>query len=222
MNIKFYLLRNVKWIRKTGPSSNPFGPQIDHTLQTAAGSYLYADRGNYDTSLSGVVIGPPLRILSEFCSFSFWVHMGETDVVDLKAVMDIFVSNSENFSDDYEYAGSVFGPIGSDWKRYSFPIGPKPSGWLIDMYVFPMYSTLYDLYSDVGIDDIVFENCAVNIANIPQNQSLDCTFENGFCNYYRDASGQFLWELTNTETNSANTGPGADRNLNKFSSNILF
>jgi hypothetical protein len=193
-----------------------YGPQIDHTLQTSAGSYLYADRGNFDISLSGVVIGPTLRILSEFCSLTLWAHMGETPTVDLRAVLDIFVSNSENFYGDYYHAGSIAGPIGSDWKKYSFSIGPKPSGWLIDMYVYPMYSVSYDLYSEVGIDDIKFENCAVNIANIPQNQSLDCTFENGFCNYYLDSSAQFLWELTNTETLSTNTGPGADRNLNKL------
>ena len=212
---------NVKIIKKTGPSSNPFGPQIDHTLQTSSGSYLYADRNNYESSLSGDLVGPLHGAMSEFCSLSMWIHMGETDVADLKSTIDIFIANSEDFDNDYDHIGSIFGPVGSDWRQFRFSTGQRPYGWIVEMYLTAMYSVAYDRYTDIGIDDVRFENCAVNIINIPQNQSLDCTFENGFCYYYLDASAKFLWELTNTDTITTNTSPGSDRKfLVFFCSNI--
>ena len=204
---------NVKIIRKTGPSSNPFGPQIDHTLQTSSGSYLYADRSNYESSLSGDLIGPLHGAMSEFCSLSMWIHMGETDVADLKSTIDIFIANSEDFDNDYDHIGSIFGPVGSDWRQFRFSTGQRPYGWIIEMYLHAMYSLAYDRYTDIGIDDVKFENCAVNIINLPQNQSLDCTFGNGFCYYYLDGNEKFEWQITNTFTEATNTGPGFDREL---------
>ena len=37
---------------------------------------------------------------------------------------------------------------------------------------------------------------------------MDCTFEEGWCNYFHDPTGDFEWERTNTATPSSNTGPG--------------
>ena len=207
---------NAKWVRKTGPSSNPFGPQVDHTLQTSLGSYLYADRNNYESNLVGVLVGPTLGQMSEFCTLSFWIHMGETDVAFLSAQMDIFISNATNSEEDHSFLGRIQGPLGKDWKQFKFSIGRKSAGYLFDIYVYLMYANLdvsYDEYTDVGIDDVIFENCAANTISLPQNQSLDCNFENDFCNYYFDTTGEFFWKRTTSITTTANTGPGFDRNL---------
>jgi hypothetical protein len=37
---------------------------------------------------------------------------------------------------------------------------------------------------------------------------IDCTFENGWCNFFQDESADFEWERTNTASVSSNTGPG--------------
>lgn len=37
---------------------------------------------------------------------------------------------------------------------------------------------------------------------------MDCTFEDGWCNYFHDTTGDFEWERTNIATPSSNTGPG--------------
>lgn len=37
---------------------------------------------------------------------------------------------------------------------------------------------------------------------------MDCTFEDGWCNYFHDPTGDFEWERTNIATPSSNTGPG--------------
>jgi hypothetical protein len=37
---------------------------------------------------------------------------------------------------------------------------------------------------------------------------IDCTFENGWCNFFHDDTANFEWERTNTGSMSLNTGPG--------------
>lgn len=42
-------------------------------------------------------------------------------------------------------------------------------------------------------------------------QSIDCTFEEGWCNFFQDKTADFEWERTNTASPSSNTGPGFGR-----------
>ena len=201
---------NVPWVLKKGPSSNPFGPQNDNSLNKD-GSYLLTERLYGESELGAALIGSVLGATSEFCTLSLWIHMGKTNFADLTVYIDIFFSNSSNFYDDYRHLGSIYGPLGSVWRQFKFPIGRNAAGFLIDMYAFLEYSTEYYEFTDVGLDDIKLENCLVT--SIPQDQNLDCTFENGFCDYYLDTTGDFLWQRTNAITNTANTGPGFDRNF---------
>ena len=178
---------NVDWIRKTGSSSNPTGPQIDHTIQSSSGSYLLTVRKNGDTDLTGILLGPTFGAIASSCTLSLWAHMGDTGVDNLKVKVDIFLSKAIDLYDEYKYIGSFNGPTGKDWKQYKFTVGEKPAGWLIDMYAFPMYSNFYDKFTDVGIDDVAYENCAV----IPPNEAFQCSNgvlinKNQVCNFIKD------------------------------------
>ena len=107
--------------------------------------------------------------------------------------------------------GTIIGPLGKDWKQFKFSIGSRPAGYLLELYVLPLYDNYYDIFTDVAIDDVKLENCAVQ--SLPQNLSLDCTFENGFCDYFLDNTADFLWQRTNVATTTANTNPGFDRKI---------
>ena len=229
----------VEWIRRTGPSTNPFGPQIDHSIQSANGSYLLTVRKSIPAYLLGVLIGPTLGPMSEYCTISLWVHMGMTDLAQLKPSLDIFVSNSASMDSDYKYIGVINGPLGKDWKKFSFKIGSRPAGYLIDIYGFPMYSNQFQEFTDIGIDDVKFENCAVlipgpdsflcgdgsfvskdKVCNFIQDCATgldelncgDCDFETSSCAWIDDSDGDLVWERGQAGSASV-TGPPVDHTL---------
>ncbi len=202
---------DLSWIRQTGPSNNPSGPQIDHTLQNNTGSYLLAIQNEeYGMYLDATLLGPTLGELSEFCTLTLWVHMGPT-LFALQPEIDFYVSNASDLYSGYKFLGTIKGPLGNEWKKFKISVGAKPAGFLIDIYAYPMFASFDNVFTDIAIDDIQFENCAVT--TIPRNQSLDCTFENDFCDFYLDTTADFFWQRTNFASSVMNTGPGFDRNF---------
>ena len=229
----------IKWVLQTGPSGNQFGPQIDHTLQNASGSYLLTIKEGNITDYIGVMLSPSFGPVSEYCKFSFWMHMGPTDSIALEPVFEIFYSNAEDFYNDYEYVGSVRGPLGKDWKRFSFPLKAKSTRFLVDVYAFPMYSSELNEFTDIAIDDIEFENCAVLTPEpnsfpcgdgsfVSQNKvcnfikdcatGLDekncgnCDFETSSCAWIDDSPGPLTWERGQAGSASV-VGPSVDHTL---------
>jgi len=87
---------NLEWVRKTGPSVNPIGPQIDNTLQSALGSYYLTIRKNGNSDLNGVALSPTLGAMSKNCKLSFWAHMGDTGILNLEVDLLVYVSNAQN------------------------------------------------------------------------------------------------------------------------------
>ena len=181
----------LTWVRKTGPSSNSNGPQIDHTLQSSLGSYLITQRNNGGVgSLTGVLISPTLGPISQTCSLSFWAHMGDINIPESTVDIILYLSNAQDIFGDFEFLAYIVGPTGRDWKQYKITLLKKPAGFLIDLYGFTDYSNLYDKFTEIAIDDVVFENCAENVFICGDGTVISDTKQCDFKNDCADGSDE--------------------------------
>ena len=224
---------SLEWVRKTGPSSNQIGPQVDHTLQNAAGSYYLTTRKNGDSDLFGLAFSPTLGAMSKNCKLSFWVHMGDSGIPDIFSDITLFISNFQDINEDFSFLTYIEGPLGKDWKQYRVNIGKKSAGYLIELYAYAQYSNFDDKFTEVALDDIVFENCADNVfvcddgTLISETKACDfkndcpdnsdekncgtCDFEASTCGWY-DGGANMEW--IRKKGPSANSfGPQVDHTL---------
>jgi hypothetical protein len=232
---------NMAWKRKMGPSSNSYGPQIDHTLQTNIGSYMLTQRRN-DLQLPyyfSVLVSPTFGQIASTCKLRFWAHLGSTGLFLFPHQIDIYVSLATDLEGVTTYKGSIFGPTGSNWIQYTIEVGSQPAGYVVDISGYNQYSN--NILTEIGIDDVVFENCAelvpgpdetfscgdgsflsaTKVCNFIQDcaNGVDekvcgnCDFETSFCNWFDDSPGPLYWDRGQA-ANSNGQGPSIDHTLN--------
>ena len=225
-----------EWIRKTGPSTNIYGPQIDHTLQTTAGSYLgTARKVNNNGSIAAPLDGPTLGQLASSCKISFWAYLADPGIVLRPHQVDVYVTNK---AETFQYIGTAFGPTGANWNQYRININARPAGHNIRMWGFNYNSVENDIMTEIGLDDIVFENCA-EVTPDP-DETFDCgdgsllstskvcdfirdcatgsdemvcgncDFENSFCNWFDPGTGNTNWNRIQAGNAIINQGPLVD------------
>ena len=89
----------VVWKRLKAPSSNPTGPQVDHTTNST-GYYLITDiddsKGDYLDS--AILLGPRFQATARTCKMYLWIHMGG----NLKSSIAFYYTNVSN-TFDYVY-----------------------------------------------------------------------------------------------------------------------
>ena len=232
------LYYGFEWIRKTGPSSTLSGPQIDHTLQTSAGSYLGTRRkDNLDGMIAAPLNSPTFGQLASTCKISFWAHLGDPGLVLRPHQIDVYVSNKAEI---FEYTGTAFGPTGSNWVQYRLNVGARPAGYIITMWGFNFNSIANDVMTEIGLDDVIFENCG-EITPAPDetfpcsdgsflsssrvcdfikdcisgnDEAVcgNCDFEKSFCNWFDDSPNTLQWKRGQAGSSST-TGPTIDHTL---------
>ena len=190
------------WTRRKAPSQNPKGPQIDHTIGTQAGSFLITqiDENGGEYSYNSVLLGPRLEATSQTCKMSMYVHMNDPFTSDIT----FYFNNVSNYY-DYEYLDSLDGPLGNDWQYVEVFIGAFPANYHVEVMTYPEYDD-DDYYGDVAIDDVLFSNCS------PEpliDASLDCNFDQSFCNYFKDPTSDFDWTRSKGFP-YLSTGPASD------------
>jgi hypothetical protein len=232
---------NMAWSRKTGPSSNSYGPQIDHTLQSNSGSYMLTERKNgsplfYYYSL---LVSPTFRQIAKTCKATFWAHLGSTGLFLFPHQIDIYVSLGTDLVGDTEYKGSVFGPIGTNWQQFVVELGARPAGYVLDFSGFNQFSN--NILTEIAIDDIVFENCAELVPDpdetfdcgdgsflsaskvcnfiqdcangIDEKVCGNCDFERSFCNWYDNSYSGINWARIQALNANSGQGPSIDHTL---------
>jgi hypothetical protein len=192
----------TRWTRNKAPSSNPTGPQIDHTTSSSNGYYLLTETINSGFIDIAELLGPRLQETALTCKISFWIHMGG----NIESQLNLYFTNV-SYHLDYEILQVINGPLGKYWKNYEIPIGKFPANYQLEIISFPEEDN-FGFYSDIALDDIEFIFCSpkVNIVD----QTLNCDFENGFCSYFFDPTSDFKWIRSTGSTSSANTGPSFD------------
>jgi len=116
--------------------------------------------------------------------------------------MSVYFTNVSN-TKDYKYLGMINSPLGTSWKRYEYTIGSFPSNYQLEFLADP-----YDASkAEIAIDDVEMIRCSPDIK--PLDLSLDCDFEENFCQYFKDATGDFEWDRSDLY------GPGFDHTTGK-------
>ncbi|GFR70351.1 MAM and LDL-receptor class A domain-containing protein 1-like [Elysia marginata] len=188
---------NFDWVKNTGSTrSTGTGPTTDHTLQTDAGHYVYAEAsqphkpGNKARLESPQISATP----SGPRCISFWYSMYGRQM----GTLNVYIRRS----------GALGSPVwtrhddqGQSWKQASVSIqsGSTPFTVVFEAIVGVGY------YSDIALDDII-------ISNTDCSHPADCNFETGGkCTWKNDEKlDNFDWQVTSQTTGSANTGPVAD------------
>jgi hypothetical protein len=121
-----------------------------------------------------------------FCSVSFWVHIGgslPSSVPELR----VYLTNV-SYQYDYKFLGKIDGPLGDSWQRYEYALGENPANYQLEFMADPYDATK----AEIALDDVEMLNCSPDAE--PIDLSLDCDFEQDFCHYFKDKTGDFDWE----------------------------
>ncbi len=148
-----------RWKLNAGPTPTPAsGPNVDHTLGTAAGKYLYTD-ATFDTEGAVTELTSPCINLSGLTSpgFEFWFHRAGLAM----GRMDIQVSNNNGvtWSTVYTLNGAQQTLENDPWQKRTITLGAYSNQTVIIKFkatklLPPIASTTIE--GDMAIDDIKF------------------------------------------------------------------
>ncbi|CAF1593620.1 unnamed protein product, partial [Adineta ricciae] len=213
---KDYSFGDTKWKLTTG--NTYLGPPGDHT--TGSGFYMSVpDSDSFSfASMRTPTIGPT----ATECQLRFWYYLDIDKSQSSSRISIYFRRESDNFI-LFQFIQRIDEPTGAQWKQAVIDIGERSEriviGIKFDFEYRQKNYTKHILFSEidgtpsaenaVAIDDVDFYSCDV-AAPPALGLPIDCTFENGWCNFFHDPRADFEWERTNTATSTSNTGPGFD------------
>ena len=98
------------WSRRQAPSSNPQGPQYDHTHgQTKNGYFIKTEINPLGQFVNQAILkGPKLQATSENCKVSMWIHMKSSSSY---ASIDFLFTNASDYC-DYYFLETISGSLG--------------------------------------------------------------------------------------------------------------
>ncbi|XP_022096502.1 MAM and LDL-receptor class A domain-containing protein 1-like [Acanthaster planci] len=180
------------WTQNSGPTPTAnTGPKVDHTYQTAAGKYMYAQAQGH-ISQKAQLISPEYKIqtgINTHC-FTFNYHMFGDQMGTLNIKSKTF--NTEKL------VWSQQGNNGDQWYEDYFEVSEVLAFRLIFEAVIGSGPR-----SDIAIDDI-----SHSIGSCPKNTM--CDFESGQCDWTNDQGDDFDWVTLKGSTYSSYTGPSID------------
>lgn len=145
------------------------------------GTYLDPNMGTF--SFKATLTGPKLQGLSEYCKLSFWLFMNRaTSWLEIKY---------RNGDGALQSLLKVDGDQGNYWVNYIVDVGERKANGSFVIDAKPAYTDELD-YGDVAIDDTKYIDCSPS--SFVYDKSLDCDFEEDFCDYLHDTTGQIQWE----------------------------
>lgn len=186
--------QKLNWTRNQGDTdSYDTGPLVDHTTGTQSGWYIYIETSApAKQNDSARLESPKITDLSTKC-LEFYYHMRGRHVDTL----NVFAINDSS----YEYAlWSKSGNQGRNWIRGQTDIQMSEAYRLS----FEAIRGL-DYEGDIALDDI-----AMTDGFCERNQVLECTFEQGMCDFKDDPTAKFNWTRRAGKLSFGLTGPSVD------------
>ncbi|CAC5403046.1 unnamed protein product [Mytilus coruscus] len=176
----------------SGYTSTHTGPNVDHTLGTNFGHYMYL-KGASDTpneqksNLTSVIVNPAV----DAC-FTFWYHMDGRGMSTLNVYLESKVTSS--------IAWSKSGNRNDRW-------------WLasIDIYTSQPYKIIFEgIFWNTTNGNIALDDIALLSGSCKKASRLDCNFETELCNWNVEQESGNTWTVISGETPSGDTGPKVD------------
>ncbi|XP_060582609.1 MAM and LDL-receptor class A domain-containing protein 1-like isoform X2 [Ruditapes philippinarum] len=187
-----------------GSSPGSGGPRTDHTTNSASGHYILVEGSTGQFYSRAHIETPVLGRTGPSCQIQFFYHMYGINAGNMR----VLVQNA-NRTTDKTYIWSMTGNQGNSWKKAVVDIGQLPAGYKVQFEALPSRSILSGVpQSDMAFDDVTFINCGATV--VDKNTTVNCTFENGFCNFRQVTTDDFDWTWTNTSTPTVGTGPDRD------------
>ncbi|XP_053397241.1 MAM and LDL-receptor class A domain-containing protein 1-like isoform X1 [Mercenaria mercenaria] len=176
------------WLRESGHTRSRYtGPNSDHTTGDD-GHYIYIEASNKIKDETAVIISP-VQHSGPFC-LTFWYNMYGKDIGALNVYMILSGGNITLLLTKDENHGN------NDWRKAVINNNAK------DTYRIAFEGVRGDgSKGDIAVDDISI---------IPTLCSLDCDYDDGFCNWMQYDGDNFDWTLQRGPTETSDTGPEAD------------
>ncbi|CAF3933397.1 unnamed protein product [Rotaria magnacalcarata] len=187
---------DLNWVLATGATN--MGPSSDHT--TGNGFYITVPPNNLYkfASLRSQTVGPA----GVECQLKFSYYMNTQTTMNSSKISVYIRNENDNFT-SFTYIANIYHSTGPEWKQNVINIGYQSRRFFIEIDGIPYEKTA------IAIDDVEFYNCQSETA--PElGLSINCTFENGWCNFFQNTTADFQWTRTNIQTSSSNTGPNFD------------
>nr|XP_054757008.1 MAM and LDL-receptor class A domain-containing protein 2-like [Lytechinus pictus] len=190
----------------TAAQDSPAGraPSVDHTLGSAAGSYVFVDSSSGTFGVTALLVSPPqLGSTGQRCELQFYYHMLGGNAGTL------LVALYDNNILDPSYV-TIAGDHGNQWNMGSLSVGPRNAGQYYIRFEASPGIGFNDASqtTDIALDDISFINCA-------DTDDVSCDFGAGdtsgtLCGWTQDTSDIFDWVIRKGSTPSSYTGPAND------------
>ncbi|XP_052068045.1 MAM and LDL-receptor class A domain-containing protein 1-like [Mytilus californianus] len=167
------------------------GPDVDHTLGTSAGGYIYLEASRISIGRMSNLTSETVYPDGDAC-FTFWYYMYGRDMGTLNVYFDF-----ENVS---TIAWSKSRNIAKRWLLAS-----------LNMYSSKPYKIVFEgIRGEDSKGDIALDDIALLPGLCEEAFSLDCNFEGGQCYWLTDPVPPYIWEILAGSTPSDGTGPDND------------
>ncbi len=156
---------DIDWrVNNGGTPSTGTGPDVDHTLGTNVGKYVYTEASNLCFGKVALLVTPCIELTSAVMPvFSFYYHMLGVDMGELH--VDIF-SNGVWVND---IVTPLSGDQGNQWLKRIVGLS-NYNGQIVNLRLRGITGNEFE--SDIALDDIGVYESVVGIENINQATSL--------------------------------------------------
>lgn len=140
---------NFDWARHTGPTpSKETGPNVDHTLGTALGHYVYAQASSVVFGHQALLQSTQFSATGSGCTLTFYYYMYGSAIGSL----EVRIKNADG-SVATQWIRS--GEQGQQWMSGQVLIGRRNN-----VFVQFLATRGRDYRGDIALDDILLLNCA--------------------------------------------------------------
>ncbi|XP_033638977.1 MAM and LDL-receptor class A domain-containing protein 1-like [Asterias rubens] len=239
-------LGSYKWELGSGatPSANT-GPSKDHTLNNAAGHYMFVNANSGSSYSQATLVSPTLNQASSTCLLTFWYHMYGKDIGSLEVYMSTGPTRTSLV---------YFNRARPDqWNNLQYGLGRVTQPFTITFEATRSFTVL----GDIALDDISFTGCNLPAASTTpcgsdqftctrgncvdnnrlcdltddcgdysDEQSCDnyhiCDFENALCGWNQLDIDELDWRLGQGQTRTPWTGPARDHTTGLSTGTYLY